>query len=130
MKARLIIAVLVTVLASQVAVPRSLLDTVFDDYATFIPWQEEKIRLLNFAVSLEKDPETVGYIAYYVEEGESFQKSRSRILKARNYMRDVGKIPLKRMVMVCAGSGSVSRTILQPWIKEKEFFLKPGKCTR
>ncbi len=119
-----------TVLASQVAVPRSLLDTLFDDYSTFIPWPEEQVRLLNFAVSLEKNPETVGYIAYYVEEGESFQQSRSRILKARKYMRDVGKIPSKRIVIVCAGSGPAARTILQPWIKGKEFFLKPGNCPR
>ncbi len=91
----------------------------FDRYHTFKPWKDEIFDLDNFAIFLRKNPETIGYIAFYVGDKDSCSQVKARIDKSKKYLIEHRKIDKRRIVVIYAGRlTNFSTTILQPIIKD------------
>ncbi len=86
----------------------------FEYYWHRIPWKEEVARLDNFAIFLTKNPETVGYVAYYSGKGGSRRRAKARAQKAVSYLTRFRRIGPRRIVMIYGGKLDNASTILQP----------------
>jgi hypothetical protein len=87
----------------------------FDRYRTFISWTSERANLDNFVIALRRNPETIGYIAFYTGNDHSYDKTRSRIDRARNYLIKTRGIDSSRIKILYAGElGRFATTVLQP----------------
>jgi len=53
---------------------KSFASHYFDSYQSDAPWQEQKAHLDNFAFYLKKNPEMIGYIAFFTKENQSVKK--------------------------------------------------------
>jgi hypothetical protein len=93
-------------------------DQYFASYGA-ISWEDEKTYLDSFAVALSQNPETVGYIGFYLSEKDSYKKIKARIDQAKLYLINYRRIEKKRIVIVYLGKGrNNTMTILQPIDKD------------
>jgi hypothetical protein len=93
-------------------------DEWFDSYGK-LPWEEERLHLDNFAIYLKRNPEMVGYLAYYVGDDSSEAEMEARIGRAKEYLICEFKIDKKRIIVVKAEKREKTKVVLQPVSKEK-----------
>lgn len=111
----IIITIIFFLLLLTVSSPNTVLaDEYFDRYETNLSWNEQKALLGNFAIHLQKNPEYIGYIAFYVGEKDSLKKIQSLINKSVKFLTESMKIKKSRIVLINAGKREDSEIILQP----------------
>lgn len=91
----------------------SAMDLWFDSYGK-ISWQEEVWRLRNFEVSLRRNPEMIGYIAFNWSSKKEFVEMKKRAERARKYLVYERKMDKSRIIIVKGGKREKPRIILQP----------------
>ena len=82
----------------------------FETYSHEISWKREKFYLDDFSIHLKQFPDTIGYIGFFVGDGDTLQKVRKRIDRAKRYLITKRKIDEQRIVVVYAGKLDNSRT--------------------
>ena len=88
------------------------------DYYGKIPWEEERLRLDDFAMFLKRNPDMIGYMAFYVGESDSEAEIERHVIQAKNHIvRGRLKINKERIVIVNAGKRAETRFVLQPVLK-------------
>jgi hypothetical protein len=92
---------------------------VFDRFPGKAMRSEELLHLESFAAALEKDPASVGYIAYFVGPDFSEFSIRKRALRAKIYLIQKRGISPKRIIVMKAGALGETLFVLQPLLKEK-----------
>ena len=73
-----------------------------DEYGN-IPFEDEKARLDNFAITLEEDPKAQGYLICYGGRVGRAGEASSRCERAKNYIATVRGIAPSRLVIVNGG---------------------------
>lgn len=75
-----------------------------DEYGN-IAWEDEKVRLDNFAIQLMNDPNLIGY--YYVRVGKESCRGegQARAIRAKNYMTKVRHVDWARIIWRDIGYG-------------------------
>lgn len=91
----------------------------FDSYDPNISLERQIGSLDNFAIALQKNPEMLGYVAFYVGGKDSVKKIRARINIVRRYLIQTRKIDKKRIVIIYAGKFDTSWMVLQPSPRDK-----------
>ena|SRR5690606_9626507 len=94
-------------------------DEYFDTYG-LIPWEEERGRLDNFAIALDREKDMIGYIIFYTGEGKDAADIENSLKKSIEYMICRRNIPEDRLRLENAGQQGVTTIILQPWSKDAE----------
>lgn len=94
------------------------IDGWFDSYG-LIPWEEERLHLDNFAIYLERNSDSNGYIAFYVGEKDEAKEIEKRTARATNYLICERKIAKNRIIVVNAGKRQETKIVLQPVSKDK-----------
>lgn len=86
----------------------------FDYYSHRIPWKEEISRLDNFAIFLLRNPETVGFLAYYSGPDSSRRRAKARAEKSVRYLTRLRRVDPRRIITIYGGEMDHAATILQP----------------
>jgi hypothetical protein len=92
-------------------------DQMFDSYGN-ISWKEEQARLGNFAIHLDRNPEAIGYIGYYIGKKDKLKKVKSRAERARDFLISKFNIKASRIIVINAGRNEETRIMLQPVPKD------------
>ena len=74
----------------------------FDKYSG-VPFIAEKIRLDNFAIQLQREPESSGYIIVYAGRLARADEAQARAERAKNYLVNVRNIESKRLITIDGG---------------------------
>ena len=69
----------------------------FDGYGN-IRWEYEQARLDNFAVQLQNEPNTIGYLFVFDGNNVCESEARARALRARDYVVNYRGIPWNRVM--------------------------------
>jgi hypothetical protein len=72
----------------------------FDEYAN-ISFGDERARLDNFAIQLQNEPESVGYLIFYAGRNVARIAAKARANRAKNYLAT--KRDIKRIVIIDGG---------------------------
>src|ERR1700741_1269446 len=76
------------VLVSLVGFTRTsgeMADQWFDSYGD-LSWEDEKAHLDNFAIALQNDPDSIGYIIVYAGRRSCVGEGKDRALRAKKYL--------------------------------------------
>jgi hypothetical protein len=92
---------------------------VFADSYGKISWERELSHLDNFAVTLYRDKDFIGYIGYYVGKGDKPVIIRKRISRARDYLIRVRHLNRTRIRIIYLGQDDETLTMLQAVSKTK-----------
>jgi len=74
----------------------------FDEFGN-IPWEDEKARLDNLAVTLQREPGRIAYIYVYAGRGDCIGKAQARARRAKNYLVRKRDIQPDRIISRDAG---------------------------
>jgi hypothetical protein len=85
----------------------------FDSYGS-ISWEDEKAHLDNFAIALQHDPESIGYIIVYAGRRPCPGEARDRALRAKKYLVETRSIQVGRIKWIDGGYREELTVILQP----------------
>jgi len=85
----------------------------FDSYGR-TSWEQERIRLDNFAVFLIENRKMKGYIALYSLPNETRSDINNRIIRIRQYITQMRGVDVRRLRIIIAGTNESGLTILQP----------------
>lgn len=110
------VAIFVCVLANNILLVRA--DGFFDSYYGEISWEEEQFHLDNFSIYLKQNPNSIGYIAFFVGKKENLKTVKKRIERARKYLIEFRNIPQNQIVIVNAGRDKKTKIILHPVSKD------------
>jgi len=88
-------------------------DEWFDSYGD-ISWEDEKAHLDNFAIALQHDPDTIGYIIVYAGRRACDGESKDRARRATKYLVETRGIPVSRIKRIDGGYREELRVNLQP----------------
>jgi hypothetical protein len=58
----------------------------FDSYGTYVSWENEKARLDNFAIQLQNDQTSLGFILVYDQSGGCPGEAQARAERAKRYL--------------------------------------------
>lgn len=95
-------------------------ESPFDHYGE-IPFMEECLRLDKFALELQRQPDKIGYIIAYSQQGEDSRKSAERLEQARHYLTFGYGIEEKRiMALKACGNGAIE---FELWIDRPGTYL-------
>lgn len=86
---------------------------LFDDYSD-IPWPDETGRLDNFAITLQHDPNLIGYIIVYAGRRACINEGKDRALRAKKYLVESRAIPESRVKWIDGGYREELTVVLQP----------------
>ena len=88
----------------------------FDPYDSYgaIPWADEKAHLDNFAFTLRRDPDTIGYITVYAGRRACVGEAKDRALRAKKYVVESRGIQASRIKWIDGGYREELTVILQP----------------
>ena len=86
---------------------------VFDEYGE-ITWEDEKARLDNFAIQLQKEPDLIGYVLVYDAAGGCAGEAQARAIRAKSYVVEHRGIAWNRVIWRQEGYQSDIHTVLQP----------------
>jgi hypothetical protein len=92
-------------------------DQYFATYYGFTTWEEEQVYLLQLGIYLQKNPELVGYIAFFVGEKDKLKDVEARMKRAKSFFNKM-KIAENRIIIVNAGKDKTTKIILQPMDKK------------
>jgi len=85
----------------------------FDSYGA-ISWDLEKLRLDNFAIQLQHDSNSIGYIIVYAGRRACVGEAKDRALRAKKYLVETRRIQANRIKWIDGGYREELTTILQP----------------
>jgi len=88
-------------------------DEWFDSYGD-ISWEDEKAHLDNFAIALQHDPDTIGYIIVYAGRRACDGESKDRARRAMKYLVETRGIPVSRIKRIDGGYREELTVNLQP----------------
>ena len=88
-------------------------DQYFASYGN-ISWKKEQVYLYNFALSLERESDLIGYIAFFVGTRDNPKKVMKRIKRAEEFLISKHKIDASRIIIINAGRKEETKIILQP----------------
>jgi len=71
--------------------------TKFDEFSN-IRWEDEKARLDNLAVTLQRGPDNIAYIYVYAGRGDCISKAQARARRAKNYLVNKRGIQSDRII--------------------------------
>jgi hypothetical protein len=91
----------------------SVVDQWFDSYGD-LSWEDEKARLDNFAIALQHDPDSIGYIIIYAGRRACVGEAKDRALRAKKHVVDSRGIQASRIKWIDGGYREELTTILQP----------------
>ena len=88
----------------------------FDPFDTYggISWDLEKLHLDNFAIQLQHDSDSIGYIIVYAGRRACVDEARDRALRAKKYVVETRGIQASRIKWIDGGYREELTTILQP----------------
>ena len=88
----------------------------FDPFDTYggISWELEKLHLDNFAIQLQHDSDSIGYIIVYAGRRACVDEARDRALRAKKYVVETRGIQASRIKWIDGGYREELTTILQP----------------
>ena len=89
----------------------------FDDYGD-IKWEDEKVRLDNFAIQLLNWPDGRGSIMIYAGNPTYRGEAQFRLQRAKNYLVKVRRIDSARLILTDAGFREHVETILHVVTKD------------
>jgi hypothetical protein len=85
----------------------------FDSYGA-ISWEDEKAHLDNFAIALQHDPKSIGYIIVYAGRRACVGEAKDRARRAKKYVVETRGIQASRIKWIDGGYREELTTILQP----------------
>jgi len=88
-------------------------DQWFDSYGD-LSWEDEKVHLDNFAIALQHDPESIGYIIVYAGRRACVSEAKDRALRAKQYVVETRGIQASRIKWIDGGYREELTTVLQP----------------
>jgi hypothetical protein len=91
---------------------------LFDRYPGKESRNAEIVRLDNFAIALENDPDLIGYVAYFVGSDFGEKWTRKRALSAKQYLVQKRGISSNRIIVARAGTMETTLFVLQPVSKK------------
>src|SRR4026207_1754100 len=91
-------------------------DSPFDIYGN-ICFEDEKAHLDNFAITLEEDPNLIGYIVVYAGNESCAGEAQYRANRAKQWVLRRG-IAAQRIIVKDGGYRTDVTTQLQPWPKD------------
>ena len=83
-------------------IPRIACGLAFDEYGD-VRFSDEKARLDNFAIQLQNDPDSTGYIMVYAGQKSVVAEAQLRGNRARDYLINVRKIAPDRVKAIDGG---------------------------
>ena len=91
----------------------STVDQWFDSYGD-ISWEDEKVHLDNFAIALQHDRDTIGYIIVYAGRRACAGEIKARALRATKYLVETRGTQASRIKWIDGGYREELTVILQP----------------
>lgn len=88
-------------------------DQWFDSYGN-LSWEDEKAHLDNFAIALQHDPDSIGYIIIYAGRRACVDEAEDRALRAKKYVVETRGIQESRIKWIDGGYREELTVILQP----------------
>ncbi len=88
-------------------------DQWFDSYGD-LSWEDEKAHLDNFAIALQNDPDSIGYIIVYAGRRSCVGEAKDRALRAKKYLVQTRAIEASRIKWIDGGYREELTVILQP----------------
>ena len=85
----------------------------FDSYGA-ISWEDEKAHLDNFAIALQHDPDSLGYIIVYAGRRACVGEAKDRAQRAKKYVVETRGIQATRIKWIDGGYREELTVILQP----------------
>ena len=85
----------------------------FDSYGG-ISWNLEKLHLDNFAIQLQHDSDSIGYIIVYAGRRACVDEAKDRALRAKKYVVEIRGIQASRIKWIDGGYREERTVILQP----------------
>ena len=76
----------------------SVPDVFWIDRYGSIPWNDEKVRLDNFAIQLAHDPNQIGLVIVNAGLVSCKGEAQSRAVRAKNYLVQVRGVPWNRII--------------------------------
>ena len=88
----------------------------FDPFDTYggISWELEKLHLDNFAIQLQHDSDSIGYIIVYAGRRACVGEAKDRALRAKKYVVETRGIQASRIKSIDGGYREDLTVILQP----------------
>lgn len=86
---------------------------MFDSYGDVF-WEDEKARLDNFAITLQQDPDLIGYIIVYAGRRACVGEAKDRAVRAKKYIVETRGTQPSRIKWIDGGYREELTTILQP----------------
>ena len=94
----------------------STVDEWFDSYGD-ISWEDEKTHLDNFAIALQRDANTIGYVIVYAGRRACENESKDLALRATKYLVETRGIQASRIKWTDSGYREKLTVILQPVLR-------------
>ena len=91
----------------------SAVDQWFDSYGDLL-WEDEQAHLDNFAIALQHDLDSVGYIIVYAGRRACVGESKARALRAKKYLVEMRGVQASRIKWIDGGHREELTVILQP----------------
>jgi hypothetical protein len=88
-------------------------DQWFDSYGD-LSWEDEKAHLDNFAIALQHDPDSIGYIIVYAGRRACVGEGKDHALRAKKYVVETRGIQESRIKLIDGGYREELTVILQP----------------
>ena len=88
-------------------------DQWFDSYGD-LSWEDEKAHLDNFAIALQNDPDSIGYIIVYAGRRSCVGEAKDRALRAKKYLVQTRAIEASRIKLIDGRYREELTVILQP----------------
>jgi len=85
----------------------------FDSYGD-LSWEEEKAHLDNFAIALQHDSDSIGYIIVYAGRRACVGEAKDHALRAKKYVVATRGIKSRRIKWIDGGYREELTVILQP----------------
>lgn len=77
-------------------------DQWFDSYGD-LSWEDEKAHLENFAIALQNDRDSIGYIIVYAGRRSCVGEAKDRALRTKKYLIQTRAIEASRIKMIDGG---------------------------
>ena len=88
-------------------------DRLFDQYGA-IAWEDEMARLDNFAIQLQHEPDSIGYIFLYNGKRMCPSEAQARAIRAKGYVVEHRGVEWNRVIWKVDGYMEDAMTVLQP----------------
>jgi hypothetical protein len=104
---------------------------IFDTYSSDTPSSTRLAKLDNFAISLQRNSDSIGYIIYSPGDDATARRMSSEAQKAKRYLNRVRGISANRIIIVLDdGQKPHGKIVLQPWSTNAPPLKFPTKKSR